>query len=83
MSTGYLHDVVTCRSRSYWPITGSVFIVIALLAMRACFRLSSVIDLVMLYSFLLQPLSVEKERNKAGWKSWEVTKTVAQDRKSW
>ena len=27
--------------------------------------------------------TVEKERNKAGWKSWEVAKAVAQDRKRW
>ena len=27
--------------------------------------------------------TVEKERNKAGWKSWEVAKAFAQDRKSW
>ena len=27
--------------------------------------------------------TVEKERNKAGWKSWEVAKVVAQDRKCW
>ena len=25
----------------------------------------------------------KKERNKAGWKSWEVAKVVAQDRKCW
>ena len=25
----------------------------------------------------------EKERNKARWKSWEVAKAVAQDRKCW
>ena len=24
-----------------------------------------------------------EERNKAGWKSWEVAKVVAQDRKCW
>ena len=27
--------------------------------------------------------TVEQERNKAGWKSWEVAKAVAQDRKCW
>ena len=27
--------------------------------------------------------TVEQERNKAGWKSWEVAKSVAQDRKRW
>ena len=27
--------------------------------------------------------TVEKERSKAGWKSWEVAKVVAQDRKCW
>ena len=27
--------------------------------------------------------TVEKEQNKAGWKSWEVAKAVAQDRKCW
>ena len=27
--------------------------------------------------------TVEKERNKAGWKSWGVAKAVAQDRKCW
>ena len=27
--------------------------------------------------------TVEKERNKAGWKSWEVAKAVAPDRKCW
>ena len=27
--------------------------------------------------------TVEKEQNKAGWKSWEVAKVVAQDRKCW
>ena len=27
--------------------------------------------------------TVEKERNKVGWKSWEVTKVVAQERKCW
>ena len=27
--------------------------------------------------------TVEKEQNKAGWKSWEVAKAVAQNRKCW
>ena len=27
--------------------------------------------------------TVEKERNKAGWKRWEVAKAVAQNRKCW
>ena len=27
--------------------------------------------------------TVEKERNKAGWKGWEVAKAVAQDRRCW
>ena len=27
--------------------------------------------------------TVEKERNKAGWKSWEVVKAVAQNRECW
>ena len=27
--------------------------------------------------------TMEKERNKAGWKSWEVAKAVAQDRMCW
>ena len=27
--------------------------------------------------------TVEKERNKAGWRSWEVVKAVAQGRKCW
>ena len=27
--------------------------------------------------------TVKKERNKAGWKSWEVAKAVAQGRKCW
>ena len=26
--------------------------------------------------------NIEKERKKAGWKSWEVTKTVAQERRA-
>ena len=27
--------------------------------------------------------TVEKEQNKAWWKSWEVAKAVTQDRKCW
>ena len=30
-----------------------------------------------------KPLREGQLRNKAGWKSWEVAKAVAQDRKCW
>ena len=32
---------------------------------------------------LLGEGTMEKERDKAGWKSWEVAKAVAQDRRCW